>query len=188
MFSLEKEMAPHSSTLAWRIPWTEELGGLQSTGSQSRTRLSDFTYGCSTDLAPFVEKIISPPFNWFCSFVKKPPQNSVYLCGSVSGFMFCSIAPLSTPLPLLCGLDYCSYTVHFNIEKNDSSHFIIFKNYFGCFFSRHINFSRSLLMSTKVLAEIFVGISLYLQIHCKDWHLQYIVSSNPGTQLFFHVF
>ena len=31
---LEKEVATHSSTLAWRIPWTEELGGLQSTGSQ----------------------------------------------------------------------------------------------------------------------------------------------------------
>ena len=31
---LEKEMATHSSTLAWRIPWTEDLGGLQSTGSQ----------------------------------------------------------------------------------------------------------------------------------------------------------
>ena len=28
---LEKEMATHSSILAWRIPWTEELGGLQST-------------------------------------------------------------------------------------------------------------------------------------------------------------
>ena len=29
---LEKEMATHSSILAWRIPWTEELGGLQPTG------------------------------------------------------------------------------------------------------------------------------------------------------------
>ena len=38
---LEKEMATHSSILAWRIPWTEEPGGLQSMGSQSRTRLSD---------------------------------------------------------------------------------------------------------------------------------------------------
>ena len=38
---LEKEMAVHSGTLAWRIPWTEEPGGLQSVGSQSRTRLSD---------------------------------------------------------------------------------------------------------------------------------------------------
>ena len=31
---LEKGMATHSSTLAWRIPWTEEPGGLQSMGSQ----------------------------------------------------------------------------------------------------------------------------------------------------------
>ena len=40
---LEKEMATHSITLAWKIPRTEELGGLQSMGSQSWTRLSDFT-------------------------------------------------------------------------------------------------------------------------------------------------
>ena len=32
--SLEKEMATHSSILAWRIPWTEEPDGLQSMGSQ----------------------------------------------------------------------------------------------------------------------------------------------------------
>ena len=31
---LEKAMATHSSTLAWRIPWREESGGLQSMGSQ----------------------------------------------------------------------------------------------------------------------------------------------------------
>ena len=31
---LEKEMVTHSSILAWRIPWTEKPGGLQSTGSQ----------------------------------------------------------------------------------------------------------------------------------------------------------
>ena len=35
-------MAPHSSTLAWKIPWTEEPGRLQSMGS--RIRLSDFTF------------------------------------------------------------------------------------------------------------------------------------------------
>ena len=38
---LEKGMATHSSILAWRIPWTEEPGGLQSMGLQSQTRLSD---------------------------------------------------------------------------------------------------------------------------------------------------
>ena len=41
---LEKEMAIHSSTLAWKIPWPEKPGRLQSMGSQSRTRLSDFTF------------------------------------------------------------------------------------------------------------------------------------------------
>ena len=38
---LEEGMATHSSILAWRIPWTEEAGGLQSTGLQSRTQLND---------------------------------------------------------------------------------------------------------------------------------------------------
>ena len=37
-------MAPHSSTLAWKIPWTEEPGRLQSTGSQIQTRLTDLTF------------------------------------------------------------------------------------------------------------------------------------------------
>ena len=40
---LEKEMAIHSSTLTWKIPWTEEPDKIQSMGSQSQTRLSDFT-------------------------------------------------------------------------------------------------------------------------------------------------
>ena len=38
---LEKEMATHSSILAWEIPWTEEPGESQAMGSQSRTRLSN---------------------------------------------------------------------------------------------------------------------------------------------------
>ena len=40
----EKVIAPHSSTLAWKIPWTEEPGRVQSRGSLSQTRLSDFTF------------------------------------------------------------------------------------------------------------------------------------------------
>ena len=38
---LEKGMATRSSVLTWGIPWMEEPGGLQSMGSQSRTRLGD---------------------------------------------------------------------------------------------------------------------------------------------------
>ena len=38
---LEKELATHASILAWKIPWTEASGGLQSVGWQSLTWLSD---------------------------------------------------------------------------------------------------------------------------------------------------
>ena len=44
VYLMEKAMALHSSTLAWKIPWAEEPGGLQSMGPLSRTRLSDFTF------------------------------------------------------------------------------------------------------------------------------------------------
>ena len=49
MIILEKAMAPHSSTFAWKIPWTEEPGRLQSMGSprvghDSVTSLSLFTF------------------------------------------------------------------------------------------------------------------------------------------------
>ena len=47
--NLEKAMAPHSSTLAWKIPWTEEPGGLQpmgllTVGHNRATSLSLFTF------------------------------------------------------------------------------------------------------------------------------------------------
>ena len=41
---LEREMASHSSILAWKIPWTEEPGSLQSVRSQSQTKLSTHTH------------------------------------------------------------------------------------------------------------------------------------------------
>ena len=41
---LEKKMATHSSILSWKTPWTEEPGGLQSMGSQSRTWLRTHTH------------------------------------------------------------------------------------------------------------------------------------------------
>ena len=46
---LEKEIAPHSSILAWRIPWMEEPGRLQSTGLQRSLREGNSTplqYSC----------------------------------------------------------------------------------------------------------------------------------------------
>ena len=41
---MEEEMATHSSILAWRIPWTEEPGGLQSVGSKMSSSSRDFIF------------------------------------------------------------------------------------------------------------------------------------------------
>ena len=41
---LEKELATHSSILAWRIPWVEEPGGLQSMGSQTVGMIEQLTH------------------------------------------------------------------------------------------------------------------------------------------------
>ena len=49
---LEKEMATRSSTLAWRIPWTEEPGGLQSKGSQR------VGHDCATIFSSVLPKLI----------------------------------------------------------------------------------------------------------------------------------
>ena len=46
--ALEKEMAPHSSVLAWRVPGTGEPGGLPSVGSQSWTRLKRLSSSSSS--------------------------------------------------------------------------------------------------------------------------------------------
>ena len=60
---LEKGMAIYSSILAWKIPWTEEPGGLQSVGSQSWTWLSDLT------LHYTIGKMMSLLFNTLSRFV-----------------------------------------------------------------------------------------------------------------------
>ena len=46
---LEKEMATHSSILAWRVPWTEEPVGLQSMGLQSQGQLNMHAYAYLLD-------------------------------------------------------------------------------------------------------------------------------------------
>ena len=64
--ALEKEVATHSSILAWRIPGMEEPGGLLSMGSQSRTLLKRLSssikslYGISFSVKSLLHKIFYP--------------------------------------------------------------------------------------------------------------------------------
>ena len=66
---LEEAMAAHSSILAWRIPWAEEPGGLQSMGSQSQTRLKQLS----------THTIHVPGIHWFLSLSGIP----LYGCHSL---------------------------------------------------------------------------------------------------------
>ena len=56
-------MAPHSSTLAWKIPWMEDPGGLQSMGSLNQTQLNDFTFTFSVS---FIGEGNGNPFQFSC--------------------------------------------------------------------------------------------------------------------------
>ena len=59
----EKEMATHSSILAWRIPGTEEPSGLPSTGSHSQTRLKRLSSSSSSSLAMTLTQQRAFPFS-----------------------------------------------------------------------------------------------------------------------------
>ena len=89
--SLKKNMAIHSSILAWKILWTEEPGGLQSRGLQSRTWLNDYTttkllykvvfVSAVWQSEPVICRHISPP-----SWTSLPPEMLSMLLGSrISG-------------------------------------------------------------------------------------------------------
>ena len=65
---LEKGTATHSSILAWKIPWTERPGGLQSMGSQRvRHDLATFTYN---HIYPYIYSHIQNEFSFKCTFVR----------------------------------------------------------------------------------------------------------------------
>ena len=85
-------MATHSGTLAWRIPWREKPGRLQSMGWQSWTRLSDFTYtGIKRQVFPSLLSLSSPiSANRFLIFLSS--QNPSYLP-----------SPNGNPLQYSCG-------------------------------------------------------------------------------------
>ena len=68
-------MAPHSSTLAWKIPWMEEPGRLQSMGSQSWTWLSDFTFNFHFSLS-CIGKGNGNPFQ--CSCLENPRDGGAW--------------------------------------------------------------------------------------------------------------
>ena len=92
---LQKEMATDSSILAWRIPWTEEPGGLQSTGLQSPTRLSDFTFIYPEEYIP-LRTIL---FILAARLVSRQQNKGVKLCRGEVSLSFLPLTLLKPSLP-----------------------------------------------------------------------------------------
>ena len=92
---LEKGMATHSSVLAWRIPWTEEPGGLQSMGS----RRVGQDWATSTDWVPWVIQQI--PIGYLFTYVHSSTPRAVYLTLSLFS------SPLSITLFSASPLLFC---------------------------------------------------------------------------------
>ena len=108
---LEKGMATHSSTLDWKIPWTEEPGRLQSRGvAKSRTRLSDFTF-------TFREIL----FRSIQAWAHKYMAVSEFWSTTMIKFLFCN---LDSTLPCKSEkLRFLSLELQKKIKKNFLSHF-----------------------------------------------------------------
>ena len=70
---LEKEMATHSSILAWRIPWMEELGGLQSMGRKQ----SDMTERLCFHFLPRSKRLLISWLQSPSTVILEPPKNKV---------------------------------------------------------------------------------------------------------------
>ena len=111
---LEKEMATHSSTLAWRIPWTKEPGRLQSIGSQ-RVGLSMHTpLRCRTYPLPLGHREVHTLIwkeRW--QSVLNPSscdlRKSVYLINWIPQNAEDDFLKLRLPEPLACGLGHSPY-------------------------------------------------------------------------------
>ena len=111
MHALEKEMATHSSVLAWRIPGTEEPGGLPSMGSQSRTQLKWLSSICSSrnfgDILTFAKFIMT--FSCWLSVWPRSffPALSLLKCLPTSFSQLCYLC--SKPAPFFCIAAYALF-------------------------------------------------------------------------------
>ena len=107
---MEKAMAPHSSTLAWRIPWTEEPGGLQSMG------LLRIRHDWATSLSLFT----------FMHWRRKWQPTTVFLPGESQGWgawwaAICGVAQSRTRLKRLSSSSSSSSSSIFLSKKNQTN-------------------------------------------------------------------
>ena len=107
---LEKETATYSSILAWKIPWTEEPGGLQSMGLQSWTWLSTQTYRIIITSVKNLAPVILNIFTYLFSETSFPTIPAVFsTCTSIHYLSYYLLYEHSNILSCLQLLAWCNY-------------------------------------------------------------------------------
>ena len=108
---LEKEMTTHSSTLAWKIPWTEEPGRLHGV-TRSRTWLSDFIFLSffilSGAISPLFFSSISLFAFSYCSWGSQGKNAEVVCHSLLHQTTFCQDSP---PRPICLGWPYKAWLI-----------------------------------------------------------------------------
>ena len=97
---LEEEMSTHSSLLAWRIPWTEESGGLQSMGSKELDRTEKACIYTADSVAPdslHLDDWHTTEGKNRCGHGAHPASPCLALCATVNMLSLGSTRPLSLP-------------------------------------------------------------------------------------------
>ena len=122
---LEKEMATHTSILAWRIPWTEELGGLQSTGRKE----SDTTERLHFLFSMYIGEGNGNPLQ--CSCLENPRDGEAW-SAAVYG-----VAQSRTRLKWLSSSSSSGYEVAYQCGVDD---ILFVKNVIWFAFSRLLSF------------------------------------------------
>ena len=131
---LEKEMATHSSILAWEIPWTEEPGELQSMGSQRVGH--DWVTKHMVRIYLLLFKTATLFSKCVYHFVFPPTINQNYCSVSLSHLVLSVVWILATLIVVQCCFfkNNCCFKLHFPDDTWDGASFHVFTNYLYTFF------------------------------------------------------
>ena len=112
--ALEKEMATHSSVLAWRIPGMVEPDGLPSMGLHRRLKRLSSSSSSIQFSQHHLLKRLSFPHEWSCHSCQKSFD---HVCEGVLMSLFYSIGLYFCLMPVPCNFDYCVFSESFEIKK-----------------------------------------------------------------------